>query len=58
VAFAIKETGHEATFKQFLDFLIKFARKIGSTYGRSSYQNEEEKKNRTDRAIKPAQGTL
>jgi hypothetical protein len=48
VAFAIEETGREATFEHFLNFLMKHARKAGSTYGRSAYQDEAERKIKTE----------
>jgi hypothetical protein len=47
----------EATFEEFLELLMDEAMEMGSSYGKSSYEDQEEKKSKPDRPFKPDHNT-
>jgi hypothetical protein len=57
MAYKIEKAGREATFEEFLELLMDQAMEIGSSYGKSSYEDQEEKKSKPDRAFKPDHNT-
>jgi hypothetical protein len=53
----MEKAGREETFEEFLELLMDQAMEMGSSYSKSSYEDQEEKKSKPDRPFKPDHNT-